>query len=185
MKPSPELRKSVRHFPRHPESWGFLADLYQKASRTDDAIEAKRHQLDGEGRIGPGEFLTAASWLKARGKPGDVTAAIAILDRAMARFGLLTGLQQSAIELECSVGRHEAALKRIDDLVVKYQPSPALSLQRADIFEATGRYDDAARACDSALAMLPADPSVTALRQTIQTRKTTNQEKAAPTPAPR
>jgi predicted Zn-dependent protease len=166
---------------KHPDfapAWAVLAHLLHRSGNVDDAISAKLRQLDAEGPANPGDFLTAAAWLRDRKSPGDAEIAISILDRAIAQFGPLTGLQQYAIQLECLLYRHDAALKRIDVLVANYQPSASFSLQRADILEAANRHQQAAAACDSAFALLAADAPAE-LKQKILARKESNQKASA------
>lgn len=176
----------TRRFPRFAGAWALLARLHHESGRPDEAIAAKLRQLDADGHPDPGDFLSAAAWLRDRGRTGDADAALGVLDRAGSVFGSLVGIQQSAIAIECSLGRYDAALARVDLLVGKYHPSVSFSLLRADIFEAAGRDAEAARACDSALALL--DPTLQAdasstLRQEIARRKQANLDRAS-RPAP-
>lgn len=169
----------TRLHPKFAAGWDLLARYHHDAGRRDEAIPAKLHQLDVDAHPGPGDFLTCAAWLRDRGQPGDADAALAILDRGIARFGGLTGLQQAAITLECSLGRHAAALARVDALVKKFRPSIEFSLLRVEIFEAAGRYREAAAACDSAIALCQPmekspDHEVSKFRQEILRRKNSN-----------
>lgn len=173
-------------FPRFAGAWALLARVHHESGHADEAIAAKLRQLDVDGHPDPGDFLSAAGWLRDRNRPGDADAAVNVLDRAVSVFGALVGIQQSAIAIECSLGRYDAALARVDLLVGKYHPSVPFCLLRAEIFEAAGRNAEAARACDSALALL--DPTLQAdasstLRQEIALRKQANLDRAS-RPAP-
>lgn len=146
--------KLVRRFPKEADAWGMHARLLHEEDRADEAISAKLRQLEFEAATNAGDYLTCAGWLRERAKPGDLEKAITVMDRAIVRFGCLTGLQEVAIGLECALGRHVEALRRVDLLVKKFRPSAHFSILRADIFGAAGRYREAASACDSAIALM-------------------------------
>jgi predicted Zn-dependent protease len=145
--------------PRFAPAWNLLARIEHELGHRDPAIAAKRQYLDLARRPLPGDVLTCATWLAERARPGDAEAALAALDQGLTKLGVLTGLQQKAIGIELSLGRHDAALRRLDSLAARYRPSVELSLQRAAILEQAGRPAEAAAACDDALALLDALPA--------------------------
>ncbi len=170
-------------FPDYAPAWDLLARLHREQGSNDDAIAAKLRHLACSESVDPGDFLTASSWLRERNRTGDTQLSLEMLDRGIARYGSLTVLQQAAIPIECSLGRHDDALRRVQALVLKYQPSAAFSLLRADICEAAGRYPEAASACDSAVALLDAQPDtagspLAGYRDEILRRKQENLGKA-------
>lgn len=167
-------------FPDFAEAWALMATLRHRAAQTDEAIAARLRQLETDAHPDPGDFLNAADWLSQRGTPGDKEMAIALLDKGILRYGNVTELQRTAIRLECSLARYEAALKRVDVLVAKYRPSTEFSLIRADIHEAAGNHSEAASACDSAIALLDTEtksPSLADFREEIVRRREANLRK--------
>ena len=148
----------VATHPKFAAGWDFLAGLHFDAGRRDEAITAKRRFLELEPHPGPSDVMSCAAWLRDRGQTGDAAAAITLLDQGLTRMGCLTGLHNMAIEIELRLGRYDASLRRIDALAARFRPSVDLSLRRADILEQAGRYQEAAAACDSALALLDVLP---------------------------
>lgn len=156
------LSKAAALTTAHPgfaSGWNFLARVESTWGRRDEAIAAKLRFLDLAPKPLPGDVLICAAWLAERARPGDADAALTILDQGLAKLGVLTGLHQKAIGIELELGRHDAALRRLDSLAARYRPSVELSLQRASILEQAGRPAEAAAACDDALALLDAVPS--------------------------
>lgn len=144
--------------PRFAPGWNLLARIEHELGHPDPAIAAKRQYLDLALKPLPGDVLTCATWLAERARSGDAEAALAVLDQGLAKLGVLTGLQQKAIEIELKLDRHDAALRRLDSLAARYRPSVELSLQRAGILEQSDRPGEAAAAYDDALALLDALP---------------------------
>jgi len=167
----------LQRFPEFPSAYAFAAALYHQAGKLDQAIKAKQRQLTID-PSDPGDYLALAMWLEERNGAEDRDAAIQFLDQAIARSGAVLALQQRAVKLECDLRRFDSALRRVDTLVAKFLPSAAFSLMRADIHEAAGRYQDAAHACDSAIALLDLEASAggepSALRQSIVQRRAEN-----------
>lgn len=133
----------------------------------------------------PSDVMTCAAWLRDRANPGDAESAISILDQGLAKLGVLTGLHHEAIRLEVGLKRYDSALRRIDALTTRFRPSVELSLRRAEILEQAGRYQDAATACDSALALLDLlpvksknSPDFKARMEEITRRKEMNSSRA-------
>ena len=142
--------------PEFAAGWSFLARIEEEQGHRDLAILALRRTLDLSPHPSPTDVLTCAAWLEER---GDNSEAIAVLDQGLAKIGVLAGFHQKAISLEIKLGRHDAALRRIDVLAARFRPSVELSLQCAAILEKAGRYREAAASYDSALALLNAMPA--------------------------
>jgi predicted Zn-dependent protease len=146
----------------HPDfapGWKFLSRVAEQSGDREAAITAMRRSLTLDPKPSPTDVMTCAAWLRDRAKPGDAEAAISLLDQGLAKLGVLTGLHFEAIQLETTLGRHDAALRRIDALTTRFRPSVDLSLRRATILEKAGRHQEAAAACDSALALLDLLPA--------------------------
>lgn len=142
--------------PKFAPGWNLLARVERIKGRRDEAITAKRRYLELARKPAPGDVLTCATWIA---EAGDTDSAITILDQGLAKLGVLTGLHQKAIDLELVLGRHDAALRRVDALAARFRPSVELSLRRAEILEKAGRPAQAAAACDDALALLDSLPA--------------------------
>lgn len=178
------LAKAEALVAAHPEfagGWDLLAATRAAAGRQDEAIAAKLRFLELCHQPGPSDVMVGAAWLRDRGRPGDAETAIRVLDQGLARIGCLIGLQEMAIGLELGLQRYDSALRRVDALTARFRPSVALSLRRADILEAAGRFTEAAASCDAALALLdvlPAarkkSPSYTAQWEAVSRRKADN-----------
>jgi|GEM_PF-3795023 len=174
-----KAQEATRRFPGFPPAWKWLARLRKESGDGNEAISAKLRHVSFKNAVDPGDFLTAAAWIRERNHDGDSFLALSSLDQAVGVFGPIVALQQAAIPLEISLSRHEQALVRVAALVKKYGPSSSSSLLRADIYEAAGRHAEAAAACDSAIAMLDAsvakgDDPLTAIREQILARKEEN-----------
>lgn len=174
---------------KHPKfafGWNFLSRIEYEADDRDAAIEAKRRYLEFSKKPGPTEVMTCATWLRERGKPGDSEAALEILDQGLARLGCLSGLHYAAIVIELELGHHDSSLRRIDALTARYRPSVDLSMRRTEILESAGRFQDAARSCDTAIALLEALPgsrkksaAYKTQMELISKRKAENQQRSA------
>lgn len=149
-------RETTRRFPDFAAGWKWLARIEKENGGTDEAITAKLRHLSFPDSVDPGDFLTAAAWLRERNGGGDAVLALDTLDQAVARFGPIITVQQTAIQLEISLSRYDPALARVAAMVRKYGPAASSSLLRADIHEAAGRHAEAASACDSAIALIDA-----------------------------
>ena len=85
-------------------------------------------------------------------------AAIDGLDEGLAHLGPILTLTLEAIDCELSLGRHDAALARLDRLVAVSGAHPQWSLHRGDILLAAGRPAEARRAFSTAINDLDALP---------------------------
>lgn len=170
-------------FPEYAAGWKWLARLHQENGNIDEAINTKTHHLSFKDSVDPVDYLTACSWLRERNAAGDHLLALGILDQGISHFGSIVAFQQAAIPLEISLSRFEEALARVSELVKKYGPSATHALLRAEIYEASGRYTEAAGACDSAIAILEAqlpseDSPLNSLLIEIRARKQENLKKS-------
>lgn len=139
--------------------WNLRADLLYLDGKRDEAITAKQTAIEKGPSKNPSDYMSCATWLQERGKPGDAQAAIVVLDQGMSRCGLLTGLQQSAIAIDRSLGQLDSALHRLDTLIARLRPTADFAVERAEILTQAGCHAEAASAYDSAIAILKASPS--------------------------
>lgn len=154
-----ELGDLLKSDPGLYQGWALLSDLHESTGRRDEAISSAMEHLERSPSPSPTDVLTCAGWLHERGKPGDAETAVRLLDRGLSRIGCLTGLHEMAIGIELETGHYDSALHRIDVLEARYRPTVAFALRRADILEKAGRPDQAADACDSAIALLDLAPA--------------------------
>lgn len=85
---------------------------------------------------------------------GEKKAAVKALDEGLGRLGNLTTLQSAAIAIEVDLGRHDAALVRVDRVMADLRRKETWLTRRGEILEAAGRRDEAQRAYGEALAAL-------------------------------
>jgi tetratricopeptide (TPR) repeat protein len=85
-------------------------------------------------------------------RSAGAAAALDGLDEGLARLGPIVTLTLEAIDCEMSLGRHDAALARVDRLVAASGPHPQWMLRRGDILIAAGRRTDARAAFAQTLA---------------------------------
>jgi predicted Zn-dependent protease len=168
--------------PRHAEAWRVRARAEEARGQREEAIMALSKHMDLAAKPNPGDALMGAGWMEEK---GDAAGAVKILDQCLSKVGCLSGLQQRAIGLEIGLERYDSALRRIDALEARFRPSVELSLKRAEILEKAKRFGEAANACDSALALLDAQPAAKKRGvvyqhhfQILSTRKAENQKKA-------
>lgn len=167
------LAKTTALTAAHPEftpGWNFLSRVEEESGHREQAIAAMLRCLTLSPKPSPTDVMTSAAWLRERARPGDAEAAIALLDQALAKLGVLSGLHYLAIEIELALGQYDSPLRRIDALTARFRPSVDLSLRRADILEKAGRHPEAAAACDSALALLDLLPSARKQAPAFQSR---------------
>ncbi len=174
--------------PTFSSGWKYLGIIAAECGEMDSAINAMRRHIADEPKPSPTDVLTCAAWMRDRAEPEDAAAAISLLDQGLAKLGMLSGLQYEAIKLEVQLTRYDSALRRIDALAARFHPSVDLSLRRADVLEKAGRHQEAAAACDSALALLALLPAKSKKNPDYATRvqETTRRKEAnlAKVPAP-
>jgi tetratricopeptide (TPR) repeat protein len=83
--------------------------------------------------------------------PRSAATALGVLDEGMARIGPAPALVRLAIELEVELGRVEAALDRIDDMVRRSRRPERWLVRRGELMEEAGRCEEAAGAYRAAL----------------------------------
>jgi predicted Zn-dependent protease len=84
--------------------------------------------------------------------------ALRILDLGIARFGPISSLEDQAIALEVGLGRHDAALARLDLLAPQFDRKAPVLVRRAELLAQAGRLAEARVASLEALASLDSLP---------------------------
>lgn len=160
---------------RRPDAWGTLYDRARAEMalhHPDAAATDFARAIAGLKTVEPEHVLAHRDALLAAGRPDD---ALRALDAGMARIGLVASLQLAAIDLEVARKRWDAALTRLDQLLLQTPRSEAWIVRRGELLEHLGRTADARREYERALALLKERPATrrsqaqVALTQRLQT----------------
>jgi predicted Zn-dependent protease len=130
-------------------AWAKLGNLDRAAA---DLGEAIAHLP----RPTPEQVIERRDLLVAAGRTED---AVRALDDGMARVGRVASLQLAAVDLEVGLRRFDAALGRLDELLVRNPGNPLWVARRGDILTQAGRPDDARAAYAAALRLIEARPA--------------------------
>src|SRR5262245_34122043 len=125
-------------------AWLAIGDAEAAARDFGDAIAKGKHPT-------PEQVIARRDALLSLGKKDD---ALRALDAGMARVGHVVTLELPAIDLEMELGRHDAALARIDALSRTAAPNPIWIARRGEILEKAGRPAEARAEYEKALALL-------------------------------
>jgi tetratricopeptide (TPR) repeat protein len=87
---------------------------------------------------------------------GEREDALGALEEGMTRIGRVPTLELAAVDLEVSLGRHDAALRRMDSLLDASPGQPLWMARRAEILEQAGRTEEARAAYVNALGLVQA-----------------------------
>lgn len=144
-----ELDRFLDRFPNHAPALEqrarLLADLgdLEAAAADYDRLFAVTAQPN------PGSYLAAARLFApsagATEITSGITSALAMLDRGMARLGVIPQLQQYAIELELRGGHHDRALDRLESLEEILGDGPDWHVQMAELLIRTEKVRQARR----------------------------------------
>ncbi|MCA9291808.1 MAG: hypothetical protein KDA25_11820 [Phycisphaerales bacterium] len=138
----------IAHHPTHGVAHTQLGRALEAMRRPDAAAVAYERAIRHTTTRRTEQYLDLARALAAAGATRD---AVAALDEGLADLGHLVVLQEQAIALERRMGRIDAALMRLDDVVRGAQrPEKWLAL-RSELLMECGRVDDARAACHDAL----------------------------------
>lgn len=103
----------------------------------------------------PDLFLERAANLTADEKRA---AALAVLEAGIARIGPVITLTHAALDLEVALGRHEAALARLDAMLASAPRAERLLASKARVLDAAGRAPESRAAREEALRLIAALP---------------------------
>jgi predicted Zn-dependent protease len=124
----------------------------------------------------PEHYLERADALAAL-QPPQLDDAVRGLDEGLARLGDAITLQMRAIDLELRLGRHDAALARVDRILSRPGRRERWLQRRAEIQMQAGRPEEARRSYQEALAAL--DSLTPARRSTASSRKLESELRSA------
>ncbi len=112
-----------------------LGALDEKAEAADEFLRAMSHVAQPE----PDHVFELVAFLRAAGREVDALAAI---DEALARMRGLQSLVDRAVEIEMKLGRHDAALHRMDEVIQGARIKEPLLAKRASLLARAGRTRD-------------------------------------------
>jgi predicted Zn-dependent protease len=150
----PDLDRFLARRPDHAEALIVRARARAAVADAPDARDDYDRAVDLAAN--PDWFIERAR--HARSSVG-AAAAIEGLDEGVARLGPIPTLMLEAIDCELALGRHEAALARLDRLMAASGAHPQWTLQRGEILLAAGRVADARSAVTTALDDIDALPA--------------------------
>jgi predicted Zn-dependent protease len=167
------LRSFLERHPDHVEAWLFQARALVK---TGDRRHAAQSYSQAIARAASPPIDAYAERARALAQEGLIDEAIRGLDEGLVRLGPLPALQRLALELETRARRFEAALARVDGMLVGTSRRQFLLACRAALLEEAGRAAEARAAFASvltAIESLPAAQRVTPAIAELEARTRT------------
>jgi tetratricopeptide (TPR) repeat protein len=152
-------RELDRLLQRRPDAYAAFLErgrAWARLGQLDEAAADLGRAIATLPRPTPEQVIERRDLLLAAGRVED---AVRALDEGMARLGRVASLQLPAIDLEVQLGRHDAALGRIDALIVQSPQNPAWIARRGEILERAGRAAAARGEYARALALIEGRPA--------------------------
>jgi predicted Zn-dependent protease len=134
----------IEHFPNHARARERRARLLAEIGETDAAATDYERVFAVTARPNPGSYLSAAKMFAPK-TGGDLTLALAMLDRGIQRLGVIPQLQQYAIELEVRRGEDDRAIERLEALKSALGEGPEWNIQMAELLIRTEKISQAQR----------------------------------------
>ena len=154
-------KETLDHFleahPDHARGLIIRGRVLRKLGRPLEAARDYTRALTLVSDPGPGVFLERAQALTEAGNE-YLDAAVAGLDEAVRRLGPLVVLESLAIDLEAERHRYDAALDRIDRVLVRQARKERWLVRRAEILRKAGREEEARATYQAALAAVESLP---------------------------
>jgi tetratricopeptide (TPR) repeat protein len=147
---------------------------------TEAAADDFRQAVTVLARPDPDLVLEAMAAQIAAGRQGD---ALRVADTAMHRIGTVVSIQFPAIDLEMELGHADAALARIDALLVQSPRHELWLARRGEILEEAGRVDEARETYQRTLTLIARRPAgrrnekIVLLEQRLKTKLASEAEK--------
>jgi len=168
------LEKYLREQPTHAEARLLLARGYKQRERRAEAETQYARALQLIAEPSPDLVLERAQNLDAAGEPD---AALRVIEAGIAQLGPLITLQDSALRIECEQRRWDAALVRLEGMLVGVPRPETLLARKAELLELAGRPEAARAVRLDALASIERLPETK--RQLGNTRKLEQRLRAA------
>ena len=159
------LDRALDEDPSHLVARRLRARAAFESGDFDRAVDDYVQVLESAQSPTPDLVLDAASALAAS---GQLERAVEEIDRAVARFGSLTSLEQAAITYLSRLGRLDAALERTHRLPDKTRFAERWWLTRGNILEQAGRAGEAREAYGRARSLLESRTAGRPRSQTIE-----------------
>lgn len=159
----------LERFPGSPPALELYARTLAALGETGKAIAAFEKLLAVQIRPNPGSYISLARLVAAASGSG-IDASLTVLDRGMARLGVIPQLQQAAIELELQRGQQARALERLESLEPLLGEGPEWKVDKGELLMRLGRSAEARpllAAASSQLARLRNTPARRALAARI------------------
>jgi tetratricopeptide (TPR) repeat protein len=163
------LDRFLAGHPDHGEARLWRARALLLEGRRTEAVREFTRALELHPEPRPEHYLERAD--------ADAEGALAGLEEGIRRLGPLVVLHERALALEIEAGRHEAALARIEAILVSSERRDVWLARRGDVLARAGRSVEACEARTAALAALEALPP--RQRRTRSTRELEARLKAA------
>jgi tetratricopeptide (TPR) repeat protein len=154
------LAELDRVMARRPEAYGLCFErgrVLLALGRTEDAAQEFGRAIAGMPAPQPEHVIARRDALLALGRREE---AVAALDAGMQRVGRVASLQLAAIDLEVELGRYDAALARLNELLMHGAANPMWMARRGEILARAGKTAAARAEYERALALLAARPNV-------------------------
>jgi tetratricopeptide (TPR) repeat protein len=164
----PMLDRFLTASPTHAEAHLLRARAQEALGDHRAAAEDFRLAIAVLAQPEPEHYL---GWARALADDGQMDAAVQALDTGMAKLGPVLSLADTAVAYEQRLGRHAAALARIEALRPHLPRAELYLLRRARALEGAGRSPEAHTdyaAAAAALATLPEGRQATALVQQLR-----------------
>lgn len=142
------LDQAVAAHPGYAEAWLGRGRLFLHLG------ERERAAADFEKAIALMADPRPEHYLEWASAAADDDAALHVLNEGLRRLGPVISLQVRALELEQKLGRTDAALARLDDILASAARREQWLLRRGEVLEAAGRRAEARRAYEEGLAAL-------------------------------
>ncbi|HPG24718.1 MAG: tetratricopeptide repeat protein [Spirochaetaceae bacterium] len=158
----------LERFPQHPPALEYRARVARDAGDAASALADFEAYFALQEDPNPGDYLSAARLVQDI-EGGGAEAALRVLDRGMAKLGVIPQLQQPAIAIERARGRPAAAIARLETLAPQMGGSPDWKVEMGELLLASGRVEEARARLGEAGAQLEG-LRVTAARRTLAER---------------
>ena len=135
-----------------------LVRLGQPLAAAGDYTRALAAFDRNDDRPDPSYYIERARALVEAG-PEHTEAALRGIDEGLERWGQVITLQLHALELETRLGRHDAALARLERIAAGANRQETWHVRRGEIYDSAGQTDQARAAYTAALESIEALPS--------------------------
>ena len=152
-----ELDRLIESMPNHVEALVTRARVRVALTDHVGAAGDFSRAIEATAAVEPEYYLERATALRAA-EPPQLEEALRGLDQGILRLGPLVTLTLAALEIEVERRDYDAALRRIDRILVAVKRREQWLYRRAEILEKAGRKAEARASCDEATEAIKALP---------------------------